>query len=285
MKRTLTPKGKGLSEVEANTFSDDLLVPEFNTYYNVYKKANLKPLKRIRDISKTITLCNRRNLYINYRLRASLVSMLYEASETDELELGFITIYFSPEFAEKLSNYDDPVGSYSDTLKKRFAKYDIKDFFIVFEFGNARSAEKPLGGLHVHVVTLMNKSDKESLNEALRKRKEVLIDKKGDIASSAVKILFKYYPKILKSSEHEKTFIGVLADRNPHTKWRRATPEEEARGVVYIAKKGIEINVGLADYLSKQLTQRVFDGSKKNHYVSQSLKKKTKLLVESRIGK
>jgi hypothetical protein len=285
MKRTLTPKGKRLSEVEANTFSDDFLVPDFNTYYGIYKKASLEPLKRIRDISKTIILCNRRNLYLNYRFRASLVSMLYEASETDELELGFITIYFSPEFAEKLSNYDDPVGSYSDTLKKRFAKYGIKDFFIVFEFGSARSVEKPFAGLHVHVVTLMNRSDKKSLNETLKKRKEVLIDKNGKIASSAVKIVFEYYPKILKSSAHEKTFIGVLADRNPHTKWRRATPDEEERGIVFIAKKGIEIDVGLADYLSKHLTQSVFDGNKKNHYVSQSLKKKTKILVESRIDK
>ncbi len=300
MKELLTIGGLKATDRTLLTFSDDYRVPDLLPYYKAYKvssgynnktkkheKSKLKPITRLKGIDKTVVVDKILKQNVNNCLRACTLAIIRETNKLGSSKACFITIYFSPEYARKLSLKDNPVGEYSDVIKKRFNAFGIEDFYCVFEQGAAKNnSNDKYAGIHVHIVALMvNLNFEAPLRKILRNPKEVLIDINESTASSAVKIQYGYHLQIRKKHHFDssKSMIPYFAENNPQTLWREANKKETENGVLFIHKELTDINVGLADYLSKGLNSPVFENSKSNFYKSRTLTKKMNALVEERL--
>jgi hypothetical protein len=262
--------------VMGNSYSEDYLVPLYNPYYHSYHYLDLPKIDNVRNIHKTICINHSKKQYVNYALRAATRVLLDE--QKNNCSVCLVTIYFSREFSLFLSKIKNPVSYYGELIKKRLKKLSVDKFYIVFEEGSNLTISGELSGLHAHIVTITDKNESEALKRALKRDKELLLNKNGKISSSAIKVQFGYYETLLECSSSSliKTEVTTF---ETESKWTYKSIEGFNKSdKVFRSKVKNKINIGLADYLSKELSKSIFL-KHRNYYISRALNKDLLILT------
>jgi hypothetical protein len=256
--------------VMGDSYSEGYLVPLYNPYYHSYHYLELPKIDNVRNLHKTICINPSKKQYVNYALRAATRVLLNE--QKNNCSVCLVTIYFSREFSLFLSKIKNPVSYYGELIKKRLKKLSVDKFYIVFEEGSNLTTSGELSGLHAHIVTITDKNESEALKRALKSDKERLLNKNGKISTSAIKVQFGYYETLLECSSLSliKTEVTTF---ETESKWTyKSIDGFNKSDKVFRSKVKNPINIGLADYLSKELSKPLFLGHR-NYYISRVLNK------------
>jgi hypothetical protein len=262
--------------VMGDSYSEGYLVPLYNPYYHSYHYLDLPKIDNVRNIHKTICINPSKKQYVNYALRAATRVLLNE--QKNNCSVCLVTIYFSREFSLFLSKIKNPVSYYGELIKKRLKKLSVDKFYIVFEEGSNLTISGELSGLHAHIVTITDKNESEALKRALKRDKELLLNKNGKISSSAIKVQFGYYETLLECSSSSliKTEVTTF---ETESKWTyKSIDGFNKSDKVFRSKVKNPINIGLADYLSKELSESIFLGHR-NYYIFRDLNKDMLILT------
>jgi hypothetical protein len=257
-------------KVMGDSYSEDYLVPLYNPYYHSYHYLNLPKIHNLRNLHKTICIDPSKKQYINYALRAATRVLL------DEQNIGrsvcLITIYFSREFSLFLSKIKNPVSYYGELIKKRLKKVSVDKFYVVFERGSNLTTSEELLGLHAHIVTAIDINEFKAFKEALKSNRELLLNKNEKISSSALKIQFGYYETLIECSS--STLVNTETTTfQTESKWTNKSIDSfNSNYKDFRSKIKNNVNIGLADYLSKELSKPLFLGHR-NYYISRALNK------------
>ncbi len=202
--------------------------------------------------------------YISYPLRTlyQAVEGLCEVNEA----MHAVTVYFSQEVSEALrGNKKGAVVGYAERVKLRFDRAGIsfKNYFFVLE-------ESASGGLHAHFVA--------AFDPQLIKRVRELLKADGAGEDSDVKIqagYWQYHSASPGTPEWELLELDSEFDLNQyelHTlesgrqRWRRRVP----------------VNIGWADYISKDLHRRLQGIPGQHYYAPIRVKKAAAELYEEK---
>jgi hypothetical protein len=262
--------------VMGDSYSEGYLVPLYNPYYHSYHYLELPKIDNVRNLHKTICINPSKKQYVNYALRAATRVLLNE--QKINCSVCLVTIYFTREFSLFLSKIKNPVSYYGELVKKRLRKLSVDKFYIVFEEGSNLTISGELSGLHAHIVTITDKNESEALKRALKRNKELLLNKNGKISSSAIKVQFGYYETLLECSSSSliKTEVTTF---ETETRWTYKSIDGFNKShKVFRSKVKNQINIGLADYLSKELSKPLFLRHR-NYYISRALNKDLLILT------
>ena len=249
---------KALKHME-RCFSESYLVPLNNTYFKSYNSAYLNPPRNRRELHKTILLNKRKGQYINFSIRCAL-SVMKSGDKNSPLKM--VTVHFSVKYAEKLASRKNTLSYYGQLLKYRFSKLGISDFIAVFELAsNKKERGSCYKGLHAHIVFNSKSYSDDSLKDVLKVERELLCSTDGKVVQSAFRITTNYH-RIISYSP-----MAELENKDSYVvrRWRGR------KSLVSINK--YEIDIGLAEYLSKGLARPIF-GRSRNYFISRALNKK-----------
>ncbi|MDF2179099.1 hypothetical protein P2G88_12635 [Aliiglaciecola sp. CAU 1673] len=274
-------------EKTATTLSDGYLVPYYNHYYENYHSHKLPTLTRVKDIHKTHCVDARKRHYVNYALRACVLSMKKEIDENPNAKkrLAMITVNFSHKYSQKLRSLEFPTSHYGTAVMRRLASVGVDKFFIVFEAGKANKAIPELISLHAHIVLTIDPFESEEVRACLRNEFELKRDIRGSIASSSVMIQFQYTPRLYTCSPLQSALATLeqqlLGEQSQWVVDERAVFSGRIRSLK--SRDPIELNIGIADYLSKELPNSIFSKGR-NYYISRPLNAEIKVTASERIN-
>jgi hypothetical protein len=257
-------------------------------YFDCYKPALLPSVKDRRNIHKTFILDKKKNLNVNFALRAATQALILEESKKTGFELVFITIHLNDELSQNLSNDlkdKKPTQYFNELLRKRVLKrFEVDDYYFVIEkVGTTR--------LHAHIVCLIKIGTELLIRDAFRASGWLLLNKANKV-SNGVSISRGYYLRMLRRSlgEVELDLLDMeVTDYAEESFWKSYQTIPDVLGETHDAgfktKEPVPIDVGLADYLSKQLNEKIFGvGGGKNYSISQSLSKLMNPLIDHLIS-
>ncbi|WP_100657750.1 hypothetical protein [Alteromonas flava] len=261
--------------------ADSYRVPEISPYLKSYRVSDLPTIRRFREIHKIHILNKSQN--VCFALRLAMTSLLSTPAsigkDASKKPVIMCTIRFNNDFSANLSSRPDPVNYYGRLVKSRLSKLGIKNFFLVLESNGSNDTKSSPEGLHAHIVLNTNGICLKLISRNLKRFKELLKDKNDNVAKSALAITSGYKKKLffqssLEASIFENFIAGDLSE------WSKDTRSNGARiSFVYEEKCVTDLDVGLADYLSKSLHQQIFKGHR-NYYICRALIQKMKLNFE-----
>lgn len=252
------------------TLDDRHEVPSTDSYFKAYYPSSLPLLTSYRRLHKTYRLEKKKNHNLNYAIRAAVVSLSSHMSSG--IEVSSITVNFSESFTKRLEAMKNPVSYYGKRLKDYFTMLNVSDFFLVIEEGRRR--RKQVGRrLHAHIVLRVKKDMEPVLKKSLQNPNEVYFDEKGNAETRCVDIEWGYAVKMFgdyMNKVDSELLLMEIEDYPEVTAWKLPNAFQRSRGIAFV-KPMLGVDVGFADYLSKQLHVQLLKGSKRNYYISRSL--------------
>ncbi|OKY25661.1 hypothetical protein [Thalassotalea sp. PP2-459] len=252
-------------------FDDRAVVPHLSYYNSSYSTYNIPLLTSKRNLYKTIIINKSKSINLNYALRASVLAL----KEIKHQIPVHCTVNFSQKFSKSLYSMKNPVSYCGQRYKQYFSQIGIDDFFLVIE--KSRS-----GRLHAHIVTSVNQSDIPYIKQLLSNSNEIQLEPNGKLEAHSVFIDLGYEIKIYKQhiDKHKKELLEMeIADYPELTTWRKSNPRERHLGISFVRRVN-SIDVGLPDYLCKQLNSIIFKNSISNFYISNTLRRKLNAIAE-----
>lgn len=259
------------------TFSDNAIVRLVDPHKTGYLPSNLNHSITTTNLFDTYIADKSLGHNINYGLRACTQVLKLNEDTNKGIKTSLITIYFEQKSIAKLQ---DQIANQKNSLFTEISRrlipklkiHGIKLFYIVFELGKQEGA-KDLSGLHAHIVALIDEKLEKSLKKQLRDFKYTRK------MSTAVQIKYGYRIKISKRNKDTAEF--VLGGIN----YRNLFEKSNSKKYAYITKDELPIDIGIADYLSKDLLKPLFFSRGSNFMVSKQLKKKALEFTSDSISK
>ncbi|WP_206483643.1 hypothetical protein [Thalassotalea sp. G2M2-11] len=262
------------------TFDNRREVPSTDSYFRAYKPSTLPLLTSYRKIYKTYQLDKKMKHNLNYAIRAATVLLTTPLEKNSDAEAVLITVNFSESFTKRLEAMKSPVSYYGKRLKEYLKSLNVTDFFYVIEEGKRR--QNQVGRrLHAHIVLRTQKHNENELKEILQNPNEVYFDEWGNAEHRCVDVEWGYEVKMFGdyiSKDDVELLEMEINDYPEQTAWKLPTLFQRSHGISFV-KPMLGINVGLADYLSKQLHVQLLQRSQRNYYISRSLVKRMKSYV------
>lgn len=254
------------------TFDNRHEVPSIDSYYRAYKPTSLPLLTSDRKLHRTHRLNKKMKHNLNYAIRAATVTIVTPLEKNSDTDSVQITVNFSESFTKRLEAMKSPVSYYGKRLKEYFKLLNITDFFYVLEEGKRRKNQDGRR-LHAHIVLRAKKSSEEELKAILKNPNEVNINEREHAEYRCVHIEWGYEVKMYGDymSKVDFELLQMEVEEYPeHTSWKLPNTFQRLNGIAFV-KPMLGIDVGLADYLSKQVHVQLLKGSKRNYYISRSL--------------
>lgn len=191
-------------------------------------------------------------LKLSYQLRYLFKALLQWKETRADHKIMFATVLFSRVTEDKLNKAKKgPVSAYGDRLSKAFKNLDNEtNFFFTLEKGKSLNKR-----LHAHILIAYHPDDFDTL--------EALLKKDAINTGSGVKTQHHYilkHPAKPGSAEYE---ILELDEEHGLCSYKK-----DENGNYY---KKLPIDVGAADYISKDLSKGCLGKSKRRYYATRSL--------------
>jgi len=264
------------------TFDDRLEVPSTDSYFSSYNVSTLPLLCSWRNRYITHTLDKKKGLRLNYGLRAAMLELSEHSAKDEKLIMVHATVNFSESFTARLEKMNKPISYYGKRVKGYLKELGVDYFWLVIEEGKRRKNQVGRR-LHAHIVLAINHESTERLKLILSNRNEVYYNGLGQRERRAVYVATDYevpmYHRYMTKDKVE--LMQMEIDDYPEvTAWGHSNFRQALNGIAFVKKvKGI--NVGIADYLSKQLDDILLPRAGRNFYISRSLVKKMEARIES----
>lgn len=174
-------------------------------------------------------------LPVSYQLRYLYIA-LSNLTDRTEMDTSLATVRFSAEQEEKLlASIKKPANAYGELLSKNFKKLlHPVHFFLVLERGKKSDAKR----LHAHMVLSYNPNDRPAI--------EVILKRHTDGSPTSVMVQETYELKSYAPNSSFKATAMEMADEYNNNMYER-----EKNSSLY--KRTMLIDIGIADYMSKQL--------------------------------
>lgn len=211
-------------------------------------------------------VCKSRKQNLCYALRLSIACLLSKNRDC-QFSVKMVTVRFNNDFLARLQKNKSPKSYYGQIIKLRLSKIGIKNFIIVFESGRSEQ------NLHAHIVLASNGLDESLIKDSVVKEKEILRCEAGKIAPSAVRITSTYKPLLYLEPQEAFLLEKEMKSCNGGFHWELIRTCSKVQ--VYRSKDPRPVDIGLADYLSKELRRDVL-GAGRNYYISQNLNQEMK---------
>jgi hypothetical protein len=261
-----------------------------NGYYESYEPTKLPKVKSRNDFHKTFLLNPSKQQYINFSLRAGVLALRKSASKQTDCHTKFVTIQLNKKASKKITT---SVPSKTPTVYCNvrlrglvFSKLGITEYFFVIE-------KSSKGGLHIHLLVNLPDGCEVKFRELLKQTNWLSINKHG-MSNNSVVIKDSYTLKLFFNGlcKDEIDKLNAEIERTDYdSSWylhkHIASVVPKSEWYIYHTVTPIGIDVGLADYLSKSLTDKLFGKGNWNYSISRELLKNMKpfrehLILESK---
>jgi hypothetical protein len=266
--------------IQSRGLSIGLPVLYGDSYFSSYEPSKLPSVRSYKDFHKTIKLDGSKRHFINYSLRAAVLGLRKSASYQHEVFTKFITVQFREKFSQEIytgTHSKTHTVNFANRLRRRFlSKLGVSEFFFVLEKSNK-------GNLHMHMVANITQKSEEAFKRALFQSNWIALNIRGVPYPSAVDITNKYtlimYRRAMMTKKAEELDADIK-DPDFESLWECTKTRSLDSGAIQCEQyKRVEpngIDVGLADYLSKKLTSKLFASGNWNYAISAALTKNMK---------
>lgn len=266
--------------IQSRGLSIGLPVLYGDSYFSSYDPSKLPSVKSHKDFHKTIKLDGSKGHFINYSLRAAVLGLRKSASHQHELFTKFITVQFGDAFSKEIfkgTTSKTHTVNFANRLRRRFlTKLGVSEFFFVLE-------KSSKGNLHMHLVANITKKSEVAFEESLFLSNWVAKNSSGSRHKQSVDITDKYTLKMYRRAMQEQRAYWLdfeIEDPDLESLWKctktRTLDDGTIQNVQYERVEPNGIDVGLADYLSKKLTSKLFASGNWNYAISAALTKNMK---------
>lgn len=218
--------------------------------------------------------------FINYSLRAAILGLRESASNQHELFTKFIMVQFGDAFSKEIFKgitSKTHTVNFANRLRRRFlTKLGVSEFFFVLE-------KSSKGNLHMHLVANITKESEVAFKELLFLSNWVATNSSGSRHQKAIDITSKYALIIYRramTKEKAEWLDFEIEELGFESLWKctktRTLDDGTIQNVQYERVEPNGIDVGLADYLSKKLTSKLFSSGNWNYAISAALTKNMK---------
>lgn len=283
-KKTGTARIAWALGIQSRGLSIGLPVLYGDSYFSSYDPSKLPTIKSHKESNKTIELDGFKGHFINYSLRAAFLGLGQLAAKKSYLSTKFITVQFGEEFSKEIykgTSSKTHTVNFANRLRRRFfSKLEITDYFFVLEkSGN--------GNLHMHLVTNITENSENEFKESLVQSNWIARSATGLPYSTAIHITNKYSLIMYRQAmtEDKAKWLDIeIEDPDFDSLWKcsktRTLDERSIQCMQYERIEPNGLDVGLADYLSKKLTNKLFASGNWNYAISKSVKISMKPFIE-----
>jgi hypothetical protein len=252
----------------------------YNSYFSSYKPTELPKVKSSKEFHKTYCLIATKDHYINYSLRAAILALRQSSAQEHNCLTKFVTIQLGIDVSEKIRNGSKsktPTVYFNERFRKRFlSKIEVKDYFFVLE-------ESKNGCLHIHLVANFKDGNESKLKGMLTKANWLPLSASGMVKNSSVLVKDTYVLKMKRTclTDEDRVRLDMEIDSvGFDSSWYCSKTALNVDGTKicteYKTVDPVGIDVGLADYLSKSLTEKLFGTGNWNYSISRDLTAKVK---------
>lgn len=283
-----------------SVFSVGELVPGNSPTRSPYLASKLTKLKSARDLYKTQVIDRKYNLHLNFGLRAAVISVLEQTKKFENATTVLITLALTEHYSNRLKIIDrhksskPPLSAVRADLKRTiFDKFSIShEFFVIEKSSN--------GNFHLHIVASIVCSDVATLKGCEFKNTRTYENLRSALISSyfvekfntAVQIKEDYIKEIYCKTigQQETELLELELDSlGANSGWKvgKTFKDKKTGQTAILSYKTVcplPINTGIADYLAKELRDKVFETSRDNFSISAASRFDLKTLVNFQIA-
>lgn len=289
----------------ASVFSNVLTVPRNSPFYSPYLVSKLTKLKAERSLYKIIEIDSKNKQYLNFGLRAAVLAVLNQTSKSENAATVMITFTLTEHYCRRLKSIDStvvsrgngkpPISALRADLKRTlFNKFSITHEFFVLERSRG-------GCFHAHILASLPCPELKTLKgvaltttDTFNRLKLALkeLDFVRSNSNNAIQIKDHYncevYRRVIgeEASEFIELDIDSLGDDSGWKigKYFTDLSTGEITVVSYKSSRPLNIDTGIADYLSKELKRKIFRSSRDNYSISSAVRQELKVLAKEIIA-